>query len=155
MKNLFILSVSLMTCIQLSGQAITRSQNIYSYTLHLVGHFTYENDSLSDVHIQMVGKDDAYPETNEFETLFSGTPIEMYNFLIALEKFSVEPEGTSTDLNNGQTHVTIWKLLGKKVVIYAENEISYTLVPPKTIPLAKEKYVAWCKKNNIQFENAN
>lgn len=142
-----------MICIQLSGQTITRSQDIYSYTLHLIGHFTYENDSLLDVYIHMSGKDDAYPETNEFETLFSGTPIEMYNFLTDLEKFSIEQEGTSTDLNNGQTHVTIWKLLGKKVVIYAQNEISYTLVSPKIIPLVKDKYVVWCKKNNIQIDD--
>lgn len=114
----------------------------------------YENNNkFSYQKIHFLARDARYKELVEYITVFYGTPKEIYQFFIEVEKFVKENElGTNTNIKNHS--ITYSKMLGSKyLIIYEEKKDGngYCMIAPKRLTKIKNEYTKWCDKNNIKY----
>ena len=110
----------------------------------------------STFNIQMTGKDNAYDNSTNSMTIFSGTPKEYYTFICELEKFAEENEpDTHTRIIGkiGGMSVSLEKFMGSvRLLIYEKSGTGYHHLLPSWLPKYKEKFTEWANSNNILFQ---
>ena len=100
--------------------------------------------------INLIGLDARYTQITEFITLYSGDPQGFMTFLNDIEKFYPNDPNTSTDINNGKTHVSIDKTMGSKhLTIWEEEGSGFHKISFKLIQKTKDAFINWITQNNI------
>lgn len=115
-------------------------------------HYYYnEANELIKINIHFLGQDSRYSALISYITIYSGSPVEFYNFLNELDEFWKENDvGTSMTIHNH--HVTYDKLMGAAGLWVSEEDGSgYRSLNAKHISKFKQKFVSWCEANNVVY----